>query len=573
MSSVNLPVVRKKRRTRTKTSLQGSRPIDRDVLQPARLISGRLTPSRSSLPNHHTARSLRQNQILQMQQLYGNVFVQRMLASDDPQSTLQLLDTKTGKSRLPQGRPASDLQRDQAETSSGNELVIEQPMVITGDPNFHKRAERLNKRYAKRPPQPGWPYTDELRSLWSSQAYDDFADTVREFQWQNIGEDSADGILGPNTAKALQGSSRTETETETDEPEVSSETPISAAAPASGASQEQARNELASTEVADLRARYRQIQDLLAQGTLSPEEQAAFEAEAELVREALIDAITSESIKLDLEAFNNIKVDVPTGDKSVSITVRAAYFIHTDAGEENVRQARKKSKFSSIKKTLQENSNISLMKTGKGKEMHSGFAVEYGKATPDDLRLFIQEAINSGAIERYAKSKKKLSSGKTLGDLDANTLQEVTQQWIYDNGVGVDCSGFVVQTQVNAREKVRAEMASLGVSESDMPGEITSNVRNAKSFKKEASVSKPSELRPGDAWVTTSGGHIRILTDVKQVRRGDKDIIEFKTAESSFKTAESSGGAESREKGQIAKTRRTAGLDDWGRIKGSFHRL
>jgi len=501
-----------------------------------------------------------------MQQLYGNVFVQRMLASDDPQSTLQLLDTKTGKSRLSQGRPASDLQRDQAETNSGNELVIEEPMVITGDPNFYKRAERLNKRYAKRPPQPGWPYTDELKSLWSSQAYDDFADTIREFQWQNIGEDSADGILGPNTAKALQGSSRTETETETDEPEVSSETPISAASPASGASQEQARNELASTEVADLRARYRQIQDLLAQGTLSPEEQAAFEAEAELVREALIDAITSESIKLDLEAFNNIKVDVPTGDKSVSITVRAAYFIHTDAGEENVRQARKKSKFSSIKKTLQENSNISLMKTGKGKEMHSGFAVEYGKATPDDLRLFIQEAINSGAIERYAKSKKKLSSGKTLGDLDANTLQEVTQQWIYDNGVGVDCSGFVVQTQVNAREKVRAEMASLGVSESDMPGEITSNVRNAKSFKKEASVSKPSELRPGDAWVTTSGGHIRILTDVKQVRRGDKDIIEFKTAESS-------GGAESREKGQIAKTKRTAGLDDWGRIKGSFHRL
>jgi len=315
-----------------------------------------------------------------------------------------------------------------------------------------------------------------------------------------------------------------------------------------------------------LRDRYREIQTLLAQGTLSPDEQAAFEAEAELVKEALIDAITSESIKFDLDAFNNIQVEVPANGKIQSLTVRAAYFIHKVEGTKNVSKARKASKFSAIQKGLKKNGDISLMKNYKGKKMDSGFAIEYGKGTPADVRLFVQQAINSGAIKRYAISKKKLKANQALGDLDAATLLEVTQQWIYDNGVGVDCSGFVVQTQVNAGEKVRTELAGLGVTESELPPELSSKVRKAASFKDETAVSQPSDLRPGDAWVTPSGGHIRIVTDVSQTTRKGKDIIEFDTAESA-------GDSSSREKGQISKTKRTGGLDDWGRIKGTFHRL
>ena len=113
---------------------------------------------------------------------------------------------------------------------------------------------------------------------------------------------------------------------------------------------------------------------------------------------------------------------------------------------------------------------------------------------------------------------------------------------------------------------MRAELAGLGVAESDLPPEISAKVRKAKSFKSETAVGKPFDLRPGDAWVTPSGGHIRIVTAVRQSTRKGKDIIEFDTAESS-------GDSTSREKGQISKTNKTGGLDDWGRIKGSFHRL
>ena len=440
--------------------------------------------------------------------------------------------------------------------------MFDEPMIINVDPKFYSRAERVNKKYASRPPKPGWPYTAELKKLWSQGAFEDFADVVREFQFQNFGEKAADGILGPKTARAMQ--SVPSAETEKDDPAEASEGPAPASSPKSESKPKPSPDELATTDSGALKERYRQIQALLAQGTLSPDEQAAFEAEAELVKEALIDAITSESLKFDLNAFNNIQVEVPAGDKTQSLTVRAAYFIHS--GVTKVAKARKASKFSAIQKALKENGDISLMKNYKDKEMASGFAIEYGKGTPADVTLVIQEAINTGAIKRYAISKKKLKSGQSLGDLDAETLKEVTQQWIYDNGVGVDCSGFVVQTQYNAREKVRAELAGLGVDQSDLPPELSSKVRNAASYEKEAAVEKPSDLRPGDAWVLWGGSHIRIVTDVRQASRKGKDIIEFDTAESA-------GKGTVRHKGQIAGTKRTKGLDDWGSITGTFHRL
>lgn len=457
MKSKKIPGAKKKNRAKEKNSLHKYRPEDKDEVQTARLISEQMIQTRTGLPDHPTARSLRQNQVLQLQQLHGNDFVQRLFAEGDLPSALRVREAAAGIQRT-KGRSTSDLQRDPVEE-----------------------------------PAPAATSTTEAAS-------------------------------------------------------------------------EQTGDEPASSSVSELRDRFRKIQGLLSEGTLSPDGQALLREEAERVQEALVDAITSESLVFDLNSFNDISINVPKGEESLQITVRAAYFIHSKAGAENVKQARWKSKFSKIKKALKKTGDMSLMETTKGKEMHSGLAVQYGKGTPEDVRRFVQEAVNNGTIERYAKSKKKLGSGKSLGDLGAEKLQKVAQQWIYDNGVGVDCSGFAVQTMFNARNRVREELGELGVAESDMPPELSSKVRGASNFRKETRVSNPSELRPGDAWVTPSGGHIRIVSDVKQVTRGDEEIIEFTTAESS-------GGAASREKGQIAKTKRTAGLDDWGRIKGSFHRM
>ena len=559
MKSVSSSGAKKKKRAVLDATKQARPAINPGPEQAQVSKNERLFHSPTGLLAHATSLPGRQDQILQLQRKFGNGYVQRLIANHDKLAT-PAVQRQDMVEHNPAGQQSPDpVQRDAA----GNALVIEDPLVVSGDPKFYHRAERVNKKYAAHPPSAGWPFTAELKHLWAQGAYDDFADAVREFQYQNLGEKAADGILGPETGKAIQASSGSEAET--GDPAVANEGP-SSSTPKSETQPQPATGDLETAGSAALRERFREIQALLAGGTLSPDEQTAFAAEAELVKEALIDAITGESIQFDLAAFNNISVQVPANGKIVPLTVRAAYFIHKDLGVANVKSARKASNFSGIQKALKENGGISLMQTGKGKAMDSGFAIEYGKGTPADVRLFIQEAINSGAIEKYARSKKKITKAQSLGDLDAATLHDLTQQWIYDNGVGVDCSGFVVQTQVNAREKVRAELAGLGVSATDLPPEISSKVRNAKSFKSETAVGKPSDLRPGDAWVTPSGGHIRLVTGVRQTTRKGKAIIEFDTAESS-------GDSTSRERGQISKTNKTGGLDDWGRIKGSFHRL
>jgi len=79
-------------------------------------------------------------------------------------------------------------------------------ITIVGDPHFYQRAQQRNEYYSAHPPLPGWPYEDRLRSLWLARAYDDFADTVREYQTTVMGQtgDQADGILGSKTAASIQ---------------------------------------------------------------------------------------------------------------------------------------------------------------------------------------------------------------------------------------------------------------------------------------------------------------------------------------------------------------------------------
>ncbi len=88
--------------------------------------------------------------------------------------------------------------------------VINLPEIkITGDPKFYTRAERLNKHYSTKPPKPGWPYDENLRSLWSQNKYDDFTDAVRQHQ-ENMGfdEEQSDGILGPKTSSSFNSSTQ-----------------------------------------------------------------------------------------------------------------------------------------------------------------------------------------------------------------------------------------------------------------------------------------------------------------------------------------------------------------------------
>lgn len=98
-------------------------------------------------------------------------------------------------------------QRESSVQQESVQRIIELPeMEITGDPHFYTRAQRRNQYWAANSPRPGWPYDETLREFWSREAFDDFADAVRDYQIDVMGDtlQEADGILGPQTATSLE---------------------------------------------------------------------------------------------------------------------------------------------------------------------------------------------------------------------------------------------------------------------------------------------------------------------------------------------------------------------------------
>jgi hypothetical protein len=100
----------------------------------------------------------------------------------------------------------------------------------------------------------------------------------------------------------------------------------------------------------------------------------------------------------------------------------------------------------------------------------------------------------------------------------------------------------------------------------NLPKEISHEERRARSFDEGTKVMKPSDLRPGDAWVLNSGRHVKIVIDVRQSKNAKGDpIIEFDTAESAGHSTDFS-------KGPTQGTKQTKSLGKFG-LDGSFHRI
>lgn len=114
-----------------------------------------------------------------------------------------------GNSHLNRVLEGNGFLRGRPEQSSGADVQrdVELPLIhIAGDPQFYSRALRNNRRYSHNPSAAGWPYDAELDKLWHRQAYDEFAERVRDLQEVELGlvGAEADGILGPQTARLLQ---------------------------------------------------------------------------------------------------------------------------------------------------------------------------------------------------------------------------------------------------------------------------------------------------------------------------------------------------------------------------------
>jgi hypothetical protein len=298
--------------------------------------------------------------------------------------------------------------------------------------------------------------------------------------------------------------------------------------------------------------------------------------EAEKIKQALIDKIVTDQIKSLLSQFQTISVFIPGTTQPLppgqlgppapkTVTFHAAYFINTDTAKATVKTSRDTSHFGTIVKSRDESGQTSLIESG-GRRYGSGTAVRVGKATPDNVRQFVQEALDNDTIRKYAFQKGKLAGNQQLSSLSDADAREVVQEWVIANGVGVDCSGFVLQAAVQARDAVRNELRGLGIPESKLPKELGHEERRAKSFDEGTKVAKPSDLRSGDAWVLNNGRHVKIVIDVRQAKNAKGDpVIEFDTAESA-------GDSTRFATGPTQGTKQTKSLSTFG-LGGSFHRI
>jgi hypothetical protein len=136
-----------------------------------------------------------------------------------------------------------------------------------------------------------------------------------------------------------------------------------------------------------------------------------------------------------------------------------------------------------------------------------------GKGTPESIAAILQEAVDNNRIA-FDRKQQNYPSADDM------------RQWLIKFGIGIDCSGFVVQA-------LNAVMAEL-YGQEGIPAEESPNL-NVRNFgsgslkggtRQFTRVEQPKDLRPGDTmW---SAGHIRIVTSVMSSTTN----IEFETAES-----------------------------------------
>lgn len=315
----------------------------------------------------------------------------------------------------------------------------------------------------------------------------------------------------------------------------------------------------------------------------APAAGAAAPAAAPALTLSPADQRMSASLLNTLDEFQNIPIDVPgvqtlppdTVGPPAPITVRvhvhAQYFINTETARAHYQAERRTERFGSIIRALARRGEMSVLEGGRGPR-GAGRAVEYGKASPADIKNFVEEAISQGIIQQYAVRRRAITASQQLTDLAPADLQDLIQGWMRHTGVGVDCSGFVQQAAIRAREEERARISALnaftglfGLPPMALPPAIDPQERSARSFRRGAQRRRPTDLRPGDAWVVTGGGHVRIVTDVREA------TLPSGSTTVEFDTAESSGGSTSPDPGPVARTWRTRSLATFHPITAVGH--
>jgi hypothetical protein len=196
------------------------------------------------------------------------------------------------------------------------------------------------------------------------------------------------------------------------------------------------------------------------------------------------------------KAISNIVVTVDGKE----VVVRPSYHINADS-----KKANRKSDAEAARKGNAKVNKI-IKEEFSSKEQYGG---KLGKATPEQMRKFLQRAIDE----------------KLVDDTSAKGLRDFMAKY----GISTDCSGLAVQALNYIRDSDLVRDATEEKEAVDNSGTGTLAGYTV--------VNKPSELQAGDLMVK-SGDHVRLITDVDV----EGSIIYFTTLESTASETVSSFG-------------------------------
>jgi hypothetical protein len=190
------------------------------------------------------------------------------------------------------------------------------------------------------------------------------------------------------------------------------------------------------------------------------------------------------------EAISNIEVDV----HGEQVSVRPPYHINRGFRKEDAEE----------KRGANPRVNQLIKRVFAGQQ---GRGATSGKATPSQMRNFLQEAVNEGFVE----------------DMSAQGLRDFLDAY----GISTDCSGLAVQA---------LNFLIDGDFERTIDEEIKAGMTGTGKLARYQKVRKPSDLWAGDMMVK-GGEHVRLIIDVDV----ERDRIYFTTLESTASTVSEHG--------------------------------
>lgn len=216
-------------------------------------------------------------------------------------------------------------------------------------------------------------------------------------------------------------------------------------------------------------------------------------------------ASVTDAIQTTLRGYGQVEIVLPTHD---TVTVQSAYWISS-------REDRRPGHLAAVNAVR---ATRNVLKN-----------VRYGKATPDEYRAFVQQAVDQAG--ELAAAGRRVPADLPQPGATTEAWARNLSGWIAERQIGIDCSGFVQE----ALRQIERETGQ------ELTGDRVANAKELATGRGTERVAAPAELRPGDMMYLFRPGainHIRILMAVERSTEPGgagpdaREWVVFTTAES-----------------------------------------